>query len=53
MTRRAVEYSQMTPEEQTAYVRKYFARPREKESLKTMLQRAEEMLKGPSVPPAP
>jgi hypothetical protein len=53
LTRRAENYSQMTPEEQAEFTGRWSKRPKDRESLKTILQRAEEMLKGPSVPPAP
>ena len=53
LTTRAKNYSQMTPEEQAEFAGQWSKRPKDRESLKTILQRAEEMLKGPSVPPAP
>jgi hypothetical protein len=53
LTTRAKDYSQMTPEEQAEFAGKWSKRPKDKESLKTILQRAEEMLKGPAVPPTP
>jgi hypothetical protein len=55
LSNRAKEYSQMTPEEQAAFSSKWTKgnTPRDKEDLKTILQRAEELLKNPPTPPAP
>jgi hypothetical protein len=54
LSARAKDYSQMTPEEQTAFSRNWTKsnRPRDREDLKTILQRADELLKTPPVPPA-
>lgn len=55
LSNRAKEYSQMTPGEQAAFSSKWTKgnTPRDVEDLKTILQRAEELLKNPPTPPAP
>jgi hypothetical protein len=55
LSARAKDYSQMTPEEQAAFTSKWTKgnRPKDKEDLKTILQRADELLKNPPAPPAP
>lgn len=52
LSARAKDYSQMSPEEQAAFSSKWTRgnRPRDKEDLKTILQRAEELLKNPPTP---
>ena len=52
LSNRAKEYSQMTPEEQAAFSSKWTKgnTPRDVEDLKTILQRAEELLKNPPTP---